>query len=54
MFGSVNKQKLNLNFTVNYQSEDRPVTYSGQIEPDGTLKGTAKFGEFGATWSAVR
>jgi len=54
VFGLVNKQKLNLNFTVNYQGEDSQVTYSGQVEADGTLKGTAKFGEFEATWSAVR
>jgi len=54
VFGSVNKRKLDLSFTVNFDGEERKVTYTGQIEEAGTMKGTARLGDFEATWSATR
>lgn len=54
VFGSVNGQKMDLYFMVNYEGEERQVTYVGQIEDGNSLKGTVTMGEVQGTWTARR
>jgi len=53
--GSVKGNKVDWAIKVSVQGQDATIKYSGTVEKDGTMKGTADLGEIGsATWTAKR
>jgi hypothetical protein len=53
--GSVKGNKVDFSFKVQAQGQEGTIKYTGTIEKDGTMKGTADFGDIGsATWTAKR
>ena len=53
--GSLRNQELKFAFDVRVEEQPVTVTYQGKVESDGTMKGTARFGELGdATWTAKK
>ena len=47
MTGKVDGSKVDFAFTIEFGGNSIKVEQAGTIEPDGTMKGTAKFGQFG-------
>ncbi|HKE59989.1 MAG TPA: hypothetical protein VKB46_24930 [Pyrinomonadaceae bacterium] len=53
--GSVKGNKVDWSIKISVQGQDATIKYSGTVEKDGTMKGTADLGEIGsATWTAKR
>ena len=53
--GTVKENKVEFSIKVQVQGEDVTITYTGTVEKDGTMKGTASLGEAsGITWTAKR
>ncbi len=53
--GSVKGNKVDFVIKVDIQGQQATITYTGTIEKDGTMKGTAEVAEVGsATWTAKR
>ena len=53
--GTVKDNKVDFVIKVEAQGQKMTVTYTGTVEKDGTMKGTAELGEVGsATWTAKR
>jgi hypothetical protein len=53
--GSVKGNKVDWSIKISVQGQDATIKYSGSVEKDGTMKGTADLGDIGsATWTAKR
>lgn len=53
--GTVKENKVDFVIKVEAQGQQMTITYTGTVEKDGTMKGTAELGEVGsATWTAKR
>jgi hypothetical protein len=53
--GTVKGNKVDFVIKVEAQGQKMTITYTGTVEKDGTMKGTAELGEVGsATWTAKR
>lgn len=53
--GTVKGNKVDFAVKVDVQGQQGTLTYSGTVEKDGSMKGTAQLGEVGsATWTAKR
>jgi hypothetical protein len=53
--GSVKGNKVDFVIKVSVQGQDATIKYTGTVEKDGTMKGTAELGDIGsATWTAKR
>lgn len=53
--GTVKSGKVDFAIKVDAQGQQMTITYTGTIEKDGTMKGTAELGEIGSgTWTAKR
>ena len=53
--GTVKTHKVDFVIKVEAQGQQMTLTYTGTVEKDGTMKGTAELGEVGsATWTAKR
>ena len=53
--GTVKDNKVDFVIKVEAQGQQLTSTYTGTVEKDGSMKGTAELGEFGsATWTAKR
>ncbi len=53
--GSVKGNKAEWSIKISVQGQDATIKYSGTVEKDGTMKGTADLGDIGsATWTAKR
>ena len=53
--GTLKGNKLDFVIKVEAQGQQLTITYSGTVEKDGSMKGTAELGEVGsATWTAKR
>lgn len=53
--GTVKDNKVDFAVKVDVQGQQGTLTYSGTVEKDGSMKGTAQLGEVGsATWTAKR
>lgn len=53
--GTVKGDKVDFVIKVEAQGQQMTITYTGTVEKDGSMKGTAELGEFGsATWTAKR
>jgi len=53
--GTVKDNKVEFAIKVDVQGQQETITYTGTLEKDGTMKGTAQVGQLGsATWTAKR
>ena len=53
--GTVKENKVEFSIKVDFQGQPETITYTGTVEKDGTMKGTAQLGQIGsATWTAKR
>jgi hypothetical protein len=53
--GTVKENKVDFTIKVDVQGQQMTITYTGTVEKDGSMKGTAELGELGsATWTAKR
>ena len=53
--GTVKGGKVDFTIKVDVQGQQMTLTYTGTVEKDGSMKGTAELGEVGsATWTAKR
>ena len=53
--GTVKDNKVDFVIKVEAQGQQMTITYTGTVEKDGSMKGTAELGEFGsAKWTAKR
>lgn len=53
--GTVKENKIEFAIKVDVQGQQGTITYTGTVEKDGSMKGTAQLGEVGsATWTAKR
>jgi hypothetical protein len=53
--GTVKGNKVDFVIKVEAQGQQLTITYTGTVEKDGSMKGSAELGEFGsATWTAKR
>jgi hypothetical protein len=53
--GTVKGNKVDFAFKVEAQGQQMTISYTGTVEKDGSMKGTAELGEVGsATWTAKR
>ena len=53
--GTVKGNKVDFVIKVEAQGQQMTITYTGTVEKDGSMKGTAELGEVGsATWTAKR
>lgn len=53
--GSVRNQEVKFSFDVRVQDQPATVSYTGKVENENSMKGTAKLGEFGeVTWTAKK
>ncbi len=53
--GTVKGGKVDFTIKVDAQGQQMTLTYTGTVEKDGSMKGTAELGEVGsATWTAKR
>jgi hypothetical protein len=53
--GTVKENKVDFVIKIDAQGQQFTITYTGTVEKDGTMKGTAELGEAGsATWTAKR
>lgn len=53
--GTVKDSKLEFSLKVDAQGQSLTIKYTGTLEKDGTMKGTAELGDLGtATWTAKR
>lgn len=53
--GAIHGREIAFSFKVSFQGTEGTASYKGVVDQDGTMKGTATFGDLGsATWSAKR
>ena len=53
--GTLKGGKVDFSIKVEAQGQQMTITYTGTVEKDGSMKGTAELGEVGsATWTAKR
>ena len=53
--GTVKENKVDFVIKVEAQGQQMTITYTGTVEKDGSMKGTAQLGDLGsATWTAKR
>ena len=53
--GTVKGNKVDFVIKIEAQGQQMTITYTGTVEQDGSMKGTAELGEVGsATWTAKR
>ena len=53
--GSVKGNKIDFSIKISAQGQETTIKYTGTVEKDGTMKGTAEFGDLGSgTWTAKR
>jgi hypothetical protein len=53
--GTVKGNKVDFSIKVDAQGQQVTINYTGTVESDGTMKGTAQLGDFGSgTWTAKR
>ena len=53
--GTVQGNKVDFVIKIEAQGQQMTITYTGTVEKDGGMKGTAELGEVGsATWTAKR
>ena len=53
--GSIKGSKVDFSIKIQAQGQEATIKYTGTVEKDGTMKGTADFGELGSgTWTAKR
>ena len=53
--GSIKGNKIDFSIKISAQGQETTIKYAGTVEKDGTMKGTAEFGDLGSgTWTAKR